>query len=97
MGRKPNPKARGDEQESGMRCGYARDEWARDHEVLHPLQSGLYKPGAYAWKVVGLTPGDLCVVRAGGMAEIRWHRRETRRQTEKTKISLKPREDWGGE
>jgi hypothetical protein len=27
-----------------------------------------------------------------GMAEILWHRRETRRQTEKTNVSLKPRE-----
>jgi hypothetical protein len=26
------------------------------------------------------------------MAEILWHRRETRRQTEKTNFSLKPRE-----
>ena len=26
------------------------------------------------------------------MAEILWHRRETRRQTEKTNVSLKPRE-----
>ena len=26
-----------------------------------------------------------------GMAEILWHRRETKRETEKTKISLKPR------
>ncbi len=27
-----------------------------------------------------------------GMAEILWHRRETRRQTEKTNFSLEPRE-----
>jgi hypothetical protein len=27
-----------------------------------------------------------------GMAEILWHRRETRRQTEKTNVSLQPRE-----
>ena len=38
---------------------YSRDEWARDHEVLHPLQGVLYKSGVYAWKVVSLTPGDL--------------------------------------
>ena len=29
-----------------------------------------------------------------GMVEILWHRRETRRQTEKTKIYLKPLEDF---
>ena len=107
MGRKSNPKARGDGQEAGMRCGIALDEWASDFasgsyvgqavtsEVLHPLQGVLYKPDVYAWEVAGLTPGGLLGVGAGGMAEMKWHRRETRRQTEKTNISLKPREDWG--
>ena len=30
----------------------------------------------------------------GGMGEIGWHRRETRRQTEKTNIPLEPRARW---
>jgi len=37
---------------------YTRNELARDSEVLHP-QGVLYKSGAYAWKVLCLTPGDL--------------------------------------
>ena len=40
----------------------------------------LYKSGVYAGKVLCLTPGDLHgVLPEKGMAEIVWHRRETRR------------------
>ena len=38
---------------------YTRDEWARDHEVLHPHWGVLYKSGVYASKVTVLTPGGL--------------------------------------
>lgn len=38
---------------------YIRDEWARDHKVLHPHGGVLYKSGVYAAKVLNLTPGDL--------------------------------------
>ena len=38
---------------------YIRDEWARDHEVLHLRWGVLYKLGVYAGKVLCLTPGDL--------------------------------------
>ncbi|PQP34730.1 hypothetical protein C6A37_06215 [Desulfobacteraceae bacterium SEEP-SAG9] len=44
---------------TGSEVWYTRDEWARDHEVLH-LQGGvLYKSGVYALKVTCLTLGDL--------------------------------------
>ena len=52
----------------------------------------LYKSGVYARKALCLTPGGLYSVYSGGMAEILWHHRETRRQTEKTKFSLEPQE-----
>jgi hypothetical protein len=38
---------------------YIRDEWARDHKVLHPHGGVLYKSGVYAGKALNLTPGDL--------------------------------------
>jgi len=38
----------------------------------------LYKSGVYALKALCLTPGGLYSVLTEGMAEILWHRRETR-------------------
>ena len=44
---------------TGSEVWYIRDEWARDHEVLHPQRAALYKSGIYALKVTCLTLGDL--------------------------------------
>jgi hypothetical protein len=33
---------------TGYEVWYARDEWARNHKVLHPPRGVLYKSGAYA-------------------------------------------------
>jgi hypothetical protein len=44
---------------TGDEVWYVRDEWARDHEVLHPQGDVLYKSGVYALKGVRLTTGDL--------------------------------------
>jgi hypothetical protein len=44
---------------TGSEVWCTRDERARDREVLHPHWGVLYKSGAYAWKVLCLTPGDL--------------------------------------
>ena len=44
---------------TGSEVWYIRDEWARDHEVLHPERGVLYKSGVYALKVTCLTLGDL--------------------------------------
>ena len=38
---------------------YIRDEWARDHKVLHPQWGVLYISGVYALTVTDLTPGGL--------------------------------------
>jgi hypothetical protein len=38
---------------------YARDERARDREVLHLQRGVLYKSGVYAWNALCLTPGGL--------------------------------------
>jgi hypothetical protein len=82
---------------TGSEVWYIRDEWARDHEVLHPQRGVLYKSGVYALKALCLTPGGLYGVRKEGMVEILWHRRETSRKTEKTKFDLKPPDvDWDG-
>jgi hypothetical protein len=47
----------------GTRTGYevwhVRDEWARNHQVLHPQGDVLYKSGVYALKGVRLTAGAL--------------------------------------
>ncbi len=45
--------------ETGSEVWYTWDEWARDHEVLHPHWGVLYKSGVYASKVTCLTLGDL--------------------------------------
>jgi len=45
--------------ETGYEVWYTRDEPARDGEILLPQWGVLYKSGAYAWKVLCLTPGDL--------------------------------------
>jgi hypothetical protein len=44
---------------TGYEVWYTWDELARDNEVLHLREGVLYKSGAYAWKVLCLTPGDL--------------------------------------
>ncbi len=44
---------------TGYEVWYIRDEWARDHEVLHPIEGVLYKSGVYVLKALCLTPGDL--------------------------------------
>ena len=41
---------------------YIRDEWARDHEVLHLQRGVLYKSGVYALKVTCLTLRGLSCV-----------------------------------
>jgi hypothetical protein len=33
---------------TGEEVWYVRDEWARNHEVLHPQRGVLYKSGVYA-------------------------------------------------
>ena len=49
---------------TGSEVWYIRDEWARDHEVLHLQRGVLYKSGVYALKVTCLTLGDLpCVLK----------------------------------
>ena len=91
---------RGDEQEPDRRCGTSGTSGhvttkssIRDLGVLYKLvvrEANL--SGVYALKALCLTPGGLYSVYSGGMAEILWHHRETRRQTEKTKFSLEPQE-----
>jgi hypothetical protein len=44
---------------TGYEVWYARDEWARNHKVLHPQRGVLYKSGVYAPTVWQLTAGDL--------------------------------------
>ncbi|MDY6857245.1 MAG: hypothetical protein SWO11_21590 [Thermodesulfobacteriota bacterium] len=44
---------------TGSEVWYIRDEWARDHKVLHPQRGVLYKSGVYALKALCLTPGGL--------------------------------------
>jgi hypothetical protein len=48
---------------TGSEVWYARDERARDREVLHPQRGVLYKSGVYAQNDLCLTLGDLPVVR----------------------------------
>src|SRR5712664_3294834 len=51
---------------TGYEVWYVRDEWARDHKVLHPHRDVLYKSGVYALKGIRLTAGDLvCVLGSG--------------------------------
>ena len=52
---------------TGYEVWYARDEWARNHKVLHPQVSVLYKSGVYAQKVLRLTAGDLVRVLGSGV------------------------------
>jgi len=57
--RKPNPKARGDEQEPDMRCGTLG---ASGHVTMKPSirkRGVLYKSGVHAQEALCLTPGDL--------------------------------------
>ena len=51
-----------------------------------------YKSGAYALQSSVSYPGRSVWCSFTGMAEILWHRRETRRQMEKTNLSLQPEE-----
>ncbi len=44
---------------TGFEVWYIRDEWARDHKVLHPQWGVLYISGVYALTVTDLTPGGL--------------------------------------
>src|SRR5206468_3428288 len=44
---------------TGYEVWYAWDEWARNHEVLHPHGGVRYKSGVDAPKGVRLTMGDL--------------------------------------
>ena len=49
---------RGDEQEPDTRCGTPGTSW--HVTAKFSIRRGvLYKSGAYAWKVLCLTPGDL--------------------------------------
>jgi hypothetical protein len=59
VGRKPNAKARGDEQEPDTRCGALRTSGHVTSEVLHSPWGVLYKSGVYVRKATSLTPGDL--------------------------------------
>jgi hypothetical protein len=52
---------------TGYEVWYARGERARDCEALHPQWGVLYKSGAYAWKVLCLTPGGLYGVSGNDM------------------------------
>ena len=52
---------------TGYEVWYARDELARDSEVLHPRRGVLYKSGVYAPNVLCLTLGDLLAVRRSGL------------------------------
>jgi len=54
---------------TGQEVWYTWNEWAPDHEVLHPRVGVLYKSGAYARTVLCLTLGDLHAVRASEEAE----------------------------
>src|SRR5712692_5968629 len=51
---------------TGYEVWYVRDEWARNHKVLHPQRNVLYKSGVYAPKGVRLTAGDLVGVLGSG-------------------------------
>ena len=63
--RKSNPKMRGDEQEPDMRCGTPGTSWhVTAKSSIHGL-GVLYKSGAYAWKVLCLTPGGLLCALGG--------------------------------
>jgi hypothetical protein len=57
--RQPRSKDAGRRTGTGEEVRYTWDEWARNHEVLHPQWGVLYKSGVHASKVLGLTPGDL--------------------------------------
>ena len=81
--RKPTLKDAGRRTGTGYEVWDTRDEWARNHEVLHPRWGVLDKSGVHASKVLGLTPGGLHGVHVEGLDEIAWHRRETRRQQRK--------------
>jgi len=76
---------------------YTRDEWARDHEVLHPRWGVLDKSGVHASKVLCLTPGGLQDVPVEGVDEIAGHRRETRRQQRQHTSSCRQDTDGEGE
>ena len=52
---------------TGYEVWPTRDERTRDGEVLHPHGGVLYKSGAYAPNVLGLTLGDLPTVRTRGL------------------------------
>ena len=51
---------------TGYEVWYAWDEWARNHEVLHPQGGVLYKSGVSALTGVRLTAGDLVGVLGSG-------------------------------
>jgi hypothetical protein len=53
---------------TGYEVWYIRDEWVRDHEVLHPHWGVLYKSGVYASKVTCFT---LVSARIPGVKETR--------------------------
>src|SRR5690606_38435851 len=61
--RKLNPKARGDVQEPDLRCGASGASGHVTAKLSIRKWGAFYKSGAYAWNVLCLTPGDLCVVR----------------------------------
>jgi len=82
---------RGDEQEPDKRCGTSGTSGHVTAKSSIREVGVLYKSGVYAWKILCLTPGGLQNVPMECMAEMMWHRRETRRQTEKTNIGLKHR------
>ena len=57
--RKPNPKARGDEQEPDTRCGTSGTSRHVTAKSSIRGMGVLYKSGVYVRKVTTLTPGDL--------------------------------------
>jgi hypothetical protein len=78
--KEPQPNDAGRRTGTGEEVWDARDEWARDHEVLHPRWGVLDTSGVHASKGRCLTPGGLHGVHVEGMDAIGWHRQETRRQ-----------------
>ncbi len=81
---------RGDVQEPDLRCGTFGTSGHVTTKSSIRNWDVLYKSGVYALTALCLTPGGLHGVLREGMVEILWHRRETSRQTEKTKFHLKP-------